>query len=193
MNADGTHDTTTNTKPVLTRDMYGREGFAETDTSGRIDLGHNNSTQGVIYQMAEKTKTTATKPEGKTWGQVYHEDVEALVASGTSNADAIREVAAKYEKEVNAVRGGIFQYKKSHANGDAPAPTARRSRKASSLSYDDLIGEARKALEAARDLIDQEVNEAKTALDAAQARYDTVVASVKDRKADIEKKLTALA
>lgn len=42
-------------------------------------------------------------------------------------------------------------------------------------------------------LVDREVDEAKSALDAAQARYDEVVAGVKDRKADIEKKLKALA
>ena len=38
-----------------------------------------------------------------------------------------------------------------------------------------------------------EVSEAKSALDAAQTHYNEVVASVKDRKADIEKKLKALA
>ena len=105
----------------------------------------------------------------------------------------MRQVAEKYGKNENAVRGGIFQYKKSHVNGDAPAASGRRGRRATSRSYDDYIGDARKALEAARALIDQEVNEAKTALEAAQARYETVVSSVKDRKADIEKKLSALA
>lgn len=191
MDADNTRYTTTNAKPVLTGDIYDREGFADETSSGRIDLGHNNSTQGVIYQMAEKTQTSP--PEGKTWGQVYHEEVEALVAEGTKNADAVRQVAEKHGKNANAVRGGIFQYKKAHINGGSgPTATMRRLRK-KEASYDDLLAQAREALEAARDLIDQEVNDAKAALDAAQARYDSVLSSVKDRKADIEKKLAALA
>ena len=183
----------TNTNSVLTNEMYDRRGFADAGISGRIDLGHNNSTQGVIYQMAESSTTQASPPEGKTWAQVYYEEVEALVADGMKNADAVRQVAEKYGKNGNAVRGGIFQYKKAHVNGDAPATTTtRRSRRAVSLSYDELLAEARKSLEAARDLIDQEVNDAKASLDAAQARYDEVQASVKDRKTDIEKKLAAL-
>lgn len=182
-----------NTKPVLTAHIYEPEGFADASASDRIDLGHNHSTEGVIYQMAESTKTRTSPPEGKTWAQVYYEEVEALVADGVQNANAIRQVAEKYQKTENSVRGGIFQYKKSHVNGGASAPTTRRSRRASAAAtVDDYLANARKALEAARDLIDQEVNEAKAALDAAQARYDQAVASVKDRKADIEKKLKAL-
>ena len=42
-------------------------------------------------------------------------------------------------------------------------------------------------------LIDDEVAQAKAALDAAQTHYDAVVSSVKGRKADVEKKLKALA
>ena len=109
------------------------------------------------------------------------------------NADAVRQVAKKYSKNENAVRGGIFQYKKAHVNGGAPTATTRRGRRTASLSVDDYVANARQALESARDLIDHEVEQAKTELDAAQARYDEVQGAVKERKADIEKKLKALA
>jgi predicted nucleic acid-binding Zn-ribbon protein len=126
----------------------------------------------------------------KPMGQTYYEEVEALKTQGSSNADAIREVAKKYGKNENAIRGGIHQYKSRHLNGSAPA--ARRGRRASSVSVEDYVANARKALEDALALIDSEVSNAKAALGAAQARYEEAQASVKDRKADIEKKLAAL-
>ena len=193
MNADSTHDDLSNAKPVLTDVIYDSRSFAGTDASGRIDLGHNNSNQGVIYQMAEKTETLIPPTGGKSMGQTYYEEVEALVAGGMKNADAVRQVAEKYGKNANAVRGGIFQYRKAHVDGGGVTTTARRSRRTVALSVDDYLANARQALESARDLIDREVEQAKAELDAAQARYDEVQAAVKDRKADIEKKLKALA
>lgn len=126
---------------------------------------------------------------GRTLGQQYYDEVEALKANGMSNADAIREVAAKHGKKENAIRGGLHQYKSKLNGGSASTP--RRSRSATA-SVDDLLASARENLERALALVDTEVTEAKAALDAAQARYDEVVSSVKDRKADIEKKLKAL-
>ena len=184
-----------NTKPVLTGHIYDGGSFADASTSGSIDLRHNKSIGEENYQMAESSTTRTPAPEGKTWGQVYYEEVEELVSGGMKNADAVRQVAEKYGKEVNAVRGGIFQYKKAHVNSGSSAtvtPT-RRGRRQTTRSYDEYMADARQALEAARALIDQEVNEAKTALDAAQEHYNNVLASVKERKADIEKKLKALA
>jgi hypothetical protein len=134
--------------------------------------------------MAEQT-------EGKTLGQQYYEEVEALKAQGATNVEAIRQVAAQHGKKENAVRGGLHQYK-SKLNGGGDTATPRRVR-AAKASVDDLLEGARQSLESAVALIDQQVAEAKAALDAAQAHYDEVVSSVKDRKADVEKKLKALA
>jgi hypothetical protein len=127
---------------------------------------------------------------GKTLGQQYYEAVEALKAQGVPNAEAIRQVAAQHDKQENAVRGGLHQYK-SKLGGGGPG-TPRRGRSAAA-SVDDLLASARQSLEQAVALINDEVAQAKAALDAAQARYDEVVSSVKERKADVEKKLKALA
>jgi predicted nucleic acid-binding Zn-ribbon protein len=126
----------------------------------------------------------------KPLGQTYYEEVEALKAQGMSNADAVQEVAKKHGKNQNAVRGGIHQYRTRHLGGSG---TTRRGRRSGANSVEDYVSTARKALEAARDLIDREVEQAKAELDAAQKRYDEAVASVKERKTDIEKKLRALA
>jgi predicted nucleic acid-binding Zn-ribbon protein len=127
-------------------------------------------------------------PEKKPLGQQYYEEVEALKADGVPNADAVRQVAEKHGKKEGAVRGGMHQYKRAHLDGDS---TPRRSRRATT-SVDDYLANARKALEDALALIDREVDEAKAALDAAEARYDEAVASVRDKKAEVEQKLKAL-
>lgn len=127
--------------------------------------------------------------DDKPLSQQYYEEVEALKASGVSNAEAIRQVAEKHGKKENAVRGGIHQYKSRHLDGNGTSPTRRRR---ATASVEDHLAQARQSLEQALALIDKEVDDAKAALDTAQERYDAAVASVKDRKADIEKKLKAL-
>lgn len=128
--------------------------------------------------------------DDKSLSQQYYEEVEALKASGVSNADAIRQVAEKYGKKENAIRGGIHQYKSRHLDGNGRSPSRRRR---ATASVEDHLAQARQSLEQALALIDKEVDDAKAALDDAQERYDEAVASVKDKKADIEKKLKALA
>jgi predicted nucleic acid-binding Zn-ribbon protein len=128
--------------------------------------------------------------DSKSLGQIYYEEVEALKEGGMSNAEAIREVAKKHGKNENAVRGGIHQYRTKHLGGGA-GTTTRRGRR-SAPSVEDLMAQARKSLEDALALVDREVDDAKAALEAAQARYDQAVAEVKDKKAEIEKKLKAL-
>lgn len=143
------------------------------------------SRPGIKHSMED-----VLMPADKSLGQIYYEEVEALKAGGTSNADAIREVAKKHNKKENAVRGSLHQYKTKHIDGDT-SPTRRGRRAAPTV--DDYLATARRSLEDALALVDREVDDAKTALDTAQARYDDVVASVTDKKADIEKKLAALA
>ncbi|HXZ71577.1 MAG TPA: hypothetical protein VEH31_12015 [Streptosporangiaceae bacterium] len=126
----------------------------------------------------------------KPLGQQYYERVEKLKSEGLSNAEAVRLVAEEHGKKENAVRGGINQYKRTHLDGSGSSP--RRTRRGGK-TVEDHLASARASLETALGLVDKEVEDAKAALDSAQARYDEVAASVKDRKADIQKKLKALA
>ena len=80
MDADSTHDQSGNAKPVLTDVIYDREGFADASSSGSIDLGHYQSIREENYQMAENTETIIPPADGKSMGQTYYEEVEALKA-----------------------------------------------------------------------------------------------------------------
>jgi hypothetical protein len=143
--------------------------------------------------------TTIPQADDKPLGQQYHEAVEALKSEGMGNADAIREVASRFGKEVNAIRGGIFQYKKAHGAGGSTSTTVRRVRKKAEATVDDLLANARKAIEDALALVDREpedlqstVQRLQRELDAAQSRYEEAVAAAKGKKAELEKKLKAL-
>jgi hypothetical protein len=124
-------------------------------------------------------------------GQQYHEKVEALKVAGLNNADAIRQVAAEFGKNENAVRGSLHQYKLKLAG--SPGTAVRRARRAAGPTVDDFVASAKKAIEDALSLVDNEVLQAKSTLDAAQAHYDLVAAGVADRRAELQKKLKALA
>jgi hypothetical protein len=176
----------TNAKSVLRGSDRKIVSLYESVSSDSMALGHYQTTE-EDYHMPGIVPAERPKPKGQT----YHDEVEDLKTQGLSNADAIREVAKKHSATENAVRGGIHQYLSRHAGGASSSRRGSRTARAAK-TVDDYVANARTALESARDLIDQEVNEAKAALDAAQARYDQAVASVKERKADIEKKLKAL-
>jgi predicted nucleic acid-binding Zn-ribbon protein len=185
-----------NTKPVLTGHIYEAGSFADANASGSIDLGHYTSTNEEDYHMAIKAVEIP-----KTKAQVYYEEVEELKTGGMSNADAIREVAKKHGAKENAVRGGIFQYnKKLQGNGGTPSTSRRSSaRRSAPATVDDYLAQARTSVESAIAALDQEVSNAeaavtaaKEALAAAEAHRDQVVASVSDRKTDLQKKLDAL-
>ena len=140
----------------------------------------------TIYQRKEYM----AESDGKTLAQQYYEEVEALKAAGTPNAEAIRQVAANHGKKENAVRGGLHQYRSKLSGGDSGSP--RRSRTAA-VSVDQLVASASQSLQDALGLIDYEIELARTKLDEAKSNYDLVVATSKDKKADIERKLKALA
>lgn len=132
----------------------------------------------------------------KTEAQVVYERIEELKASGLSNADAIRAVAEERGKKENAVRANQHQHRqKLQAGTGAPTtrPRARRgTSKPAAVTVEGAVAQARALLEQAVAAIDAEVDAAKAELNAAQARYDDLVASVKTRKAELEKKIKAL-
>lgn len=138
--------------------------------------------------------------EDKSLGQVYYEEVEELKAQGVPNADAVRQIAQKYDKKENAVRGGIHQYKARHISGDGSATgTVRRARRKAEASVDDLLASARKSIEDALALVEREPEQLKANIErlknevaAAEARYEQAVAAATDKKAELQRKLKAL-
>ena len=108
-------------------------------------------------------------------------------------ATATASRTAERGKTVNAVRANQHQHRKKLSGSGASTPRrASRTTKPSVLSVDDVVAQARGLFEQALASIDSDVETAKAELDAVRARYDELVASVKERKAELEKKIKAL-
>ncbi len=130
--------------------------------------------------------------QDKTESQAVYERIEQLKADGVSLADAVRQVAQERGKKEGAVRGNYYNHAKKVAGGGGGGkPRSRRSTRAA-ITVDGAVDEAKGVLQKAIDSIDTEVEAAKKELAAAQARYDELVASVKERKASLEKRIKAL-
>jgi len=128
-----------------------------------------------------------------TEAQLVYERIEELKAEGTSFADAVRTVAEERGKKPNAVRANYYNHQK-RLDGGAPAPRRRgRSARSEALTPERAVAQAKALLEQALSAIDSEVDAAKSEADAAQARYEELSASVAERKAELERKLEALA
>lgn len=128
------------------------------------------------------------KPEA----QSVYEDVEALKAEGMSNADAVRRVAEERGKSINAVRANIHQHRKKAGIAPPSGRRGSRGKKPAAVTVEGAVQQATAVLQQALDGIDGEVDAAKADLDAAQARYDQLVESVAERKAELERKIAAL-
>jgi hypothetical protein len=110
--------------------------------------------------------------------------VEALIAGGTSKADAFKQLAEEYGQPVNSIRGSY--YAKTRSEGDSSKPRRRET------TLDVALAEARKGLEQAIVNIDREVEAAKSRADEAKAEHDALKASASERKAAISQRLEAL-
>jgi uncharacterized protein YoaH (UPF0181 family) len=126
----------------------------------------------------------------KTQAEQTYEAINRLMDEGMSMADAVRRLAKEQGKQENAVRGNYYNHRRK-LEGTSSAPI-RRPRRSPPVSVDDAVAEAKRLLQQAVATIDQEVDDAKRALDTAKGRYDEVVASVKTRKEELERKIAAL-
>lgn len=124
-----------------------------------------------------------------TQQEIVYNKLEALVTQGSSLADAVRAVAKETGKTENTVRALRYNQLRKLKGGTAAG--ARRA-KSASLSAEAAVGEAKKLISQAIGAVDRELDAARKELDAAKARYDALAASAEAKKADLQKKLTAL-
>lgn len=132
-----------------------------------------------------------------TKAQQVYEEIEALIASGdVKKADAFKTLAEQYGQPVDSLRGAYYQHKRVLDNGGTP-PTAssgggtrrtRRRETTSETAVESAIATLRRAIEN----IDAEIEVAKDRAKEAQAEYEAMQASVGERKAAIEEKITLL-
>jgi predicted RNase H-like nuclease (RuvC/YqgF family) len=124
-----------------------------------------------------------------TQQEIVYNKLEALVARGSSLADAVREVAKETGKTENTVRALRYNQMRKLKGGAGSA--ARRVRNAP-VSAEAAVAEAKKLLSQAVGAVDRELDAARKELDAAKARYDALAASAEAKKSDLQKKLAAL-
>jgi uncharacterized protein YoaH (UPF0181 family) len=124
--------------------------------------------------------------------QIDYERIEALKAKGLRNAEAVRIVAEERGKSENAVRANQYSYRKKLRETAVSGYRGGRSATSQVLTVDGAIAQAVGTLERAMAAIDGEVEAAKAEFEAAQSRYDELVVSAKDRKAELAAKIKAL-
>ena len=122
-----------------------------------------------------------------TKAQEVYERVEALVASGTTKAEAFRQLATEYGQEVNSIRGAYYAHTRSPGNGNSEA-RSRTTKKAAA----DPIESATIVLETAIESIDAEIATAKERSDQAKAEYERLRDTAGERKANLKAKIEAL-
>jgi hypothetical protein len=126
----------------------------------------------------------ATKAE-----QIWDE-VNALVETGTTKADAFKALAESYGQPVDSLRGSYYAHKRKREGGE-PNPKPPRTRRRETTP-DDALADARAALQRAIDSIDREVDVAKVRAEEAKAEYDALKGSAAERKQAITERLEAL-
>lgn len=120
-----------------------------------------------------------------TKAQEVYERVEAMVASGTSKADAFKALAKEYGQQVNSVRGSYYAHHKK-LNGGSSRPRKRETTPA------DAVEDAKLVLLRSVERIDSEIAAAKERAEEAKAEYEAMKASATERKQAIEAKIAAL-
>jgi len=120
-----------------------------------------------------------------TKAQQVYERVEALVAGGSTKADAYAKVAEELGLKPNSVRGAYYQHTKKLDGGT----TRRRKRETTPM---DAVESAKALLQQSIDSIDEEIEAAKERVEEAKAEYETLRESAEERKTAIASKIDAL-
>lgn len=121
-----------------------------------------------------------------TKAQQVYEQIEALVASGLTKAEAFRQLAEELGQPAKSLQGAYYTYSRK-ANGGS----TRKARKRETTPADALEG-AKAVLEEAIESIDSEIEQAKERADEAKAEYEAMKASAAERKQAIAAKIKAL-
>lgn len=123
----------------------------------------------------------ATKAE-----QIF-EEVNQMIASGTTKADAFKAIAEEQNRPLDSIRGAYYAHKRKIEGGvRTPRPRRRET------TPDDALADARATLERSIEAIDREVETAKERAQEAAAEYEAIRGSAKERKEAIAGRLESL-
>jgi hypothetical protein len=115
-----------------------------------------------------------------------HTKTEALIAAGTTKADAFKQLAREYSQPVNSIRGSYYSFTSAKNSGGTPRPRRRET------TLEAAVADARAALERSLAAIDREVEAAVERAKEATAEHEALQASAGERKAAIAERLEAL-
>lgn len=121
-----------------------------------------------------------------TKAETVYEEVNALIASGVARPDAFAQLAEKYSQPVTSIRGAFYGAKRQIEGGGSS-----RSRKRETTPAD-AVEQATTTLRRAIEAIDREIEAAQERATEAAAEVKALKASAAERKAEIERKITAL-
>lgn len=124
-----------------------------------------------------------------TKAQRTYERIEALIAEGTSKADAFRQLAEEYGQPVDSVRGAYYTGRMQTTGETSPRG---RSRKVRETTAEDAIQRAVFELEKSIEAIEQEVEASRLRVEEAQSEHDALQASAAPRIATIQGKIAVL-
>jgi hypothetical protein len=130
---------------------------------------------------------STSKEEDMTKAEEIHQRVDALIAAGSSRAEAFKQLAAELGIKYDSVRGAYYTAAKGSGTDKRPSKPRRRE-----TTPEDALADARAALSRALDSIDREVEEAEARAKEAKGEADALKRSSQERKAEISKRLEAL-
>jgi len=120
-----------------------------------------------------------------TKAQEVFDKTEALIASGTTKADAFKQLADEYGQPLGSIRGFYYSWSKQLTGG-----TGKPRRRVT--SPEDAMADARAVLERAIKKVDQEVEVAEERATEAKAEYEALRDSAESRKEAISAHLESL-
>jgi hypothetical protein len=123
----------------------------------------------------------ATKAE-----QIF-EEVNQMIASGTTKADAFKAIAEEQNRPVDSIRGAYYGHKRKIEGGTSTPRTRRRE-----TTPDQAMADARSSLERSIAAIDREVEVAEERARESANEAKDLKASAGERKQAISEKLEAL-
>lgn len=120
-----------------------------------------------------------------TKAQQVYERIEALTASGTTKAEAFRQVAGETGTPVKSLQGAYYGHTRKGTG-------THRSRTPRETTADDAVASATRALESALEAIDREVVSAHERAEEATREYEALKTSATNRTQAITAKIDAL-
>ncbi|MGA2454251.1 MAG: hypothetical protein ABSG93_12085 [Solirubrobacteraceae bacterium] len=121
-----------------------------------------------------------------TKAEKIYEEVNGLIDSGVERRDAFKQLADKYGQPVDSIRGAFYGAKKKVEGGGSSRPRRRETTAADAVEL--ATATLRKAIAA----IDVEITAAEERAAESAAEAKALKASAAERKAEIERKITAL-